>query len=340
MPNAQNDRPLHRLSRDFEKLDLNRSGTLCREEVKQGLRARGLPCSHEAVGKLFEQVDRNADGSISYEEYLEFVSRRIVELRAVYDAVDKNGDGRLTSSELRSAAATLGYSISSSQLRSLHQEADGKKCGVITFEDFCSFLFLLPSVNPAAVFEAILESRYVEHGLSEYAPPAEVVASTDREHLLAALAAKVYSGSIAGGVSRTATAPLDRLKTIMQAAPPGQPQTGLLEGLRSVYRQGGVRAFFQGNTANVIKIAPETSIKFVAFDQLKTGLAADPGNVTAIERWLEQDDSESTDRTELPPVQLDFKRQIIAYLQSHGEQNFYAKTRQSALSHVKPGFVV
>ena len=72
---------------------------------------------------------------------------------------------------------------------------------------------------------------------------------------------KVYSGSIAGGISRTLTAPIDRLKTMMQAAPPGRASGGLVDGLRSIYKEGGVPAFFRGNSVNVLKIAPETSIK-------------------------------------------------------------------------------
>ena len=37
--------------------------------------------------------------------------------------------------------------------------------------------------------------------------------------------------------------------------------------------------------AQVLKIAPETSIKFLAFDQLKLSLARDPSNVTVSERF-------------------------------------------------------
>ncbi len=52
-----------------------------------------------------------------------------------------------------------------------------------------------------------------------------------------------------------------------------------------MYRQGGVRAFFRGNFINCLKIAPETAIKFMLFDEIKKYIAADPGNVTVAERF-------------------------------------------------------
>jgi hypothetical protein len=54
---------------------------------------------------------------------------------------------------------------------------------------------------------------------------------------------------------------------------------------RAVYAEGGVRAFFRGNGANVLKVVPETAVKFAAFDLLKRAIATDPGNVTIAERF-------------------------------------------------------
>ena len=44
---------------------------------------------------------------------------------------------------------------------------------------------------------------------------------------------------------------------------------------RRIYAEGGPAAFFRGNGANVLKIAPETSVKFIAFDAFKAALARD-----------------------------------------------------------------
>jgi solute carrier family 25 phosphate transporter 23/24/25/41 len=143
-------------------------------------------------------------------------------------------------------------------------------------------------------------------------------------------AKKLASGGVAGAVSRTSTAPIDRIKTIMQAgrlptvvttqtatattaarvaenvrasaggdasssssssssssantnAKPKRVTLG--RAFRAVYGEGGWRAFWRGNGANVAKVVPETATKYVVFDVLKRKLAADPGNATVGERF-------------------------------------------------------
>ena len=115
-------------------------------------------------------------------------------------------------------------------------------------------------------------------------------------------AKKLASGGVAGAVSRSATAPIDRIKTIMQAgrlpssggiapvagasaATSAAPRVTLASAARAVWHEGGWRAFWRGNGANVAKVVPETATKYVAFDALKKTLASDPGNATVLERF-------------------------------------------------------
>ncbi|KJR84109.1 solute carrier family 25 (mitochondrial phosphate transporter), member 23/24/25/41 [Sporothrix schenckii 1099-18] len=113
------------------------------------------------------------------------------------------------------------------------------------------------------------------------------------------------AGALAGGISRTATAPLDRLKVyllvntrggssgtkaaasaVASGAATGEPATANLrktgrpirDAIVNLYRAGGVRTFFAGNGLNVVKIMPETAIKFGSYEAAKRTLAAIEGH--------------------------------------------------------------
>ncbi|BGP41635.1 hypothetical protein JCM10449v2_005626 [Rhodotorula kratochvilovae] len=99
----------------------------------------------------------------------------------------------------------------------------------------------------------------------------------------------LLAGGMAGAVSRTATAPFDRLKVYLitsATAPPcpeaaaaaakagkkpPRPGAGsLTKAIRTVYTQGGgVKAFWTGNGLNIIKIFPESAIKFLSYESAK-----------------------------------------------------------------------
>lgn len=74
------------------------------------------------------------------------------------------------------------------------------------------------------------------------------------------------AGAIAGAVSRTCTAPLDRLKVFLQVQ---TNRVRISDSFNYLLREGGMRSFWRGNGINVLKIAPESAIKFAAYEQVK-----------------------------------------------------------------------
>ena len=80
----------------------------------------------------------------------------------------------------------------------------------------------------------------------------------------------LLAGGIAGAVSRTCTAPFDRLKVylITHSGTPENPLT-FFNAVRSIYSGGGWKAFFVGNGLNVMKIIPESAIKFYSYESCK-----------------------------------------------------------------------
>ncbi|CAH1966313.1 unnamed protein product [Acanthoscelides obtectus] len=92
------------------------------------------------------------------------------------------------------------------------------------------------------------------------------------------------AGGIAGAVSRTCTAPLDRLKVFLQVQPSKQK---IKDCFIHMVKEGGVTGLWRGNGINVLKIAPESALKFAAYEQVKRLIKGDSKNQLAIyERFM------------------------------------------------------
>ena len=105
------------------------------------------------------------------------------------------------------------------------------------------------------------------------------------------------AGAAAGVVSRTATAPIERVKILLQlqrALPPGRgpPGTGRFgsgqawsarEVCKSIYSsEGGVLAFWRGNTPNVLRQAGASGLNFMFMDCYKAAIAPVVGTALAV----------------------------------------------------------
>ena len=283
---------------------------------------------------MFKELDADKDNRVSRAEFERFCVSRRAQIAEVFRGFDRDKDGRVSSDELRRGVERAGLKISDDQLRVAFEILDQDGDGVLTQREFERVLTLLPrGANAAAAFDKFVHRAFVDDAESEYTVPRDLDETTFTKELVA----KLLSGGVAGAVSRTATAPVDRLKTILQTGrlPKGlakdvygdvygdaaraashaaaessssEPKTKtktktkskrkpaeknlgkraptLREAARAVYREGGARAFWRGNGANVLKVVPETAVKFAAFDALKQVVAVDPGNATTGERFV------------------------------------------------------
>jgi len=95
----------------------------------------------------------------------------------------------------------------------------------------------------------------------------------------------LLAGGVAGAVSRTCTAPFDRLKIFLITRPPElggpvlsaqSPLSGvkvISSAIARIYTEGGLLAFWTGNGLSVAKIFPESAIKFFTYESSKRAFA-------------------------------------------------------------------
>ncbi|XP_032004506.2 mitochondrial carrier protein SCaMC-3L-like [Hylobates moloch] len=114
----------------------------------------------------------------------------------------------------------------------------------------------------------------------------------------------LLSGAMAGAVSRTGTAPLDRAKVYMQVYSSKTNFTNLLGGLQSMVQEGGFRSLWWGNGINVLKIAPEYAIKFSVFEQCKNYFCGIQGSPPFQERLLAGSLAVAVSQTLINPMEV------------------------------------
>jgi solute carrier family 25 phosphate transporter 23/24/25/41 len=257
------------------------AGTLSRDEVAVALAKVRLPCTQEVLDLLFERADSNADGRIDFSEFMHYVCAREDELFALFNTLDKNRDGRLVAEELAAALDKLHLRATNSQIKKLVRHMSRHHVDVdhgqdLAFDEFRDFLLLLPLNSLRNVFDTWAKSASLDLGDSATIPD-------EIEGGKPAYLVNFIAGGVAGAISRTLTAPMDRLKVLMQAS---QLRTSILQGLVKIYTEGGVYSFWKGNGTNVIKIIPESSTKFVSYEFFKNQIARDSKDIEVSERFL------------------------------------------------------
>jgi solute carrier family 25 phosphate transporter 23/24/25/41 len=245
----------------FEQMDTDGDGCLTPDELLAGVRRLGIPSSPSSVAAFFQRADRNHDGVVDYCEFQEYRSSREAELRAVYGQLCGDATA-LTSAALASGLERLQIAATDETIQARMQAIDTDSSGEISFEEFRNWLVLLPLDNPRAMFESFAREALLDDAQGSPHLAAKAVSGLGWHEV----GAKLLAGAVAGVVSRTATAPVDRLKLLMQVAPAGGPKVGLAQICRQVGAEGGLKAFWRGNLVNCLKIAPETSAKVCASD--------------------------------------------------------------------------
>ena len=184
--------------------------------MREGLAKRGIAVSTAHLEKLFAAMDANADARVSATEFDAFCEERRGAIRRAFVSVDRDENGEVDSEELRCGVERAGLKISDAQLRDVFEKLDKDKSGTLSEKEFEEALMLLPKgANPAAVFDAFLRASFVDDAES-HCSACKDLPPRGGGSLAWAVAMKMASGGVAGAVSRTATAPIDRVKTILQ----------------------------------------------------------------------------------------------------------------------------
>ncbi|EPS59119.1 hypothetical protein M569_15688 [Genlisea aurea] len=243
----------------FSFFDSGNVGYLDYAQIEKGLSAMLIPADYKFAKELLEVCDSNQDGRVDYQEFRKYMDDKELELYRIFQAIDVEHNGCILPEELWDALLKAGIELEDDELAHFVDHVDKDNNGIITFEEWRDFLLFYPH-------EATIENIYrywekvylVDIGEQAVIPEGITKHANASKYLVA--------GGVAGATSRTATAPLDRLKVMLQVE---TAHASVGAAVRSIWKEGGALGFFRGNGINVMKVAPESAIKFYTFEMLK-----------------------------------------------------------------------
>ncbi len=299
-----------RVERIFSELKGGSDEALLDEKaLMQGLAGLDLPASPAHVRALLAAADKDRDGKVSFRDFKRFVLERERAIRDLFLQLNTSPDGYIYAEDLLKALRPMGIGATRSEVVELMVRTHAHKAlagdddvatilhNRIDYATFREILVLLPAADD---IESVFD--YWQQAVDfEFGGAAEVGRTAGFLETFAA-------GGVAGAVSRTCTAPLDRLKLLTQTDITGR-YSSIYRGLAAIYEDGkthrpsseprgprrvatgaagaiaGGLAFFRGNGTNVAKIAPETAVKFWAYERAKGFVCKDPAAPTGLERF-------------------------------------------------------
>ncbi|XP_034093554.1 calcium-binding mitochondrial carrier protein SCaMC-3b isoform X2 [Gymnodraco acuticeps] len=266
----------------FSQLDLNKDGRVDISELKTGLAARGL--QRGEAEEIVLESDINRDGLLDFHEFSQYLWVHEMRLWLLFNSLDRNKDGRIDVGEIQHSLHRLGVEVSMEQASRILQSMDRDGTMTINWNEWRDHFLFNPFHNMEEIVHYWKHSHMYDIG-EHLTVPDEF---SEKERRSGLVWRQLVAGAMAGAVSRTGTAPLDRLKVYLQVLKTrltlrktGQ-YSGMADCARQILTREGVRAFYRGYLPNTLGIIPYAGIDLAVYETLKNA-------------WLQRNAADSTD---------------------------------------------
>lgn len=206
--------------------------------------------------KFMLKGSKEEDGNLDFSEFVHYMIDHEKRLELIFKRIDMDNDNKISCNELGTYFEKLDVKISAKEAKFLVEKINKNGSLMIGPNEWKDYFYLAHIED----FNDLL--YHWRYSTSIYLGDSTAVSRKDMwfKNLIA--------GAVAGSVSRTFTAPFDRLKTVMQALG-SRKDIKIVGGFKFMIEEGGITGLWRGNGINVLKIAPEVALKFAFYEELK-----------------------------------------------------------------------
>ncbi|KAL6944403.1 hypothetical protein ACO0RG_001140 [Hanseniaspora osmophila] len=261
--------------------------------------------SNKTIYELFQKIDIDQDEFIDKQDFIQYYEKTEAQIKLGFQKIDLDKDGLIKSNDILKYLDGLMNSVNTKETNTTNK-SDGdinnslnetnyariKKEFVkwaflgntrfndpnfntkdvsnantntqgITYDDFKLFLLFIPR-NDGSRLKTAFNHYYYEYFLNK----SDLDLSSDSDIIYINNSLKFFiAGGTSGVISRSCTAPLDRIKVFLIA---NEKNLHVWEVVKQIYRKGGGwKSFYVGNGLNSLKVFPESAIKFGTFELVK-----------------------------------------------------------------------
>ncbi|KAF3338163.1 Calmodulin [Carex littledalei] len=125
----------------FSLFDKDNDGCITMHELRTVIKQLGQNPTEEDVQEMIREVDADGNGTVEFNEFLALMERKLKEtdsddeLREAFRVFDKDNDGFISSSELRSVLMNLGENITDEEVDEMIKEADANGDGQVDYNE-------------------------------------------------------------------------------------------------------------------------------------------------------------------------------------------------------------
>ncbi|XP_029293430.1 calcium-binding protein 5b [Cottoperca gobio] len=142
---------LDELREAFVEFDKDKDGFITCKDLGNLMRTMGyMPTEMELI-ELSQNINMNLGGRVDFDDFVELMTPKLLaetagmiglkELKEAFREFDMDGDGSITSEELRHAMIKLlGEQTSKHEIDAVVREADNNGDGTVDFEEFVSMM--------------------------------------------------------------------------------------------------------------------------------------------------------------------------------------------------------
>lgn len=109
----------------FDVLDADRDGKISRDDLRSFYSAIPSAADESAIGSMISAADSNHDGFVEYDEFERVLGGAGGLMEEMFGVMDKDGDGKLSHSDLKSYMNSAGFSATDEDIAAMIALANG-----------------------------------------------------------------------------------------------------------------------------------------------------------------------------------------------------------------------